>query len=110
MKESELNMSELPARLMSIVEKEFVKWEVYQPTTIEADIPFGKDWYKYAYWMPKIKKDFYRLAISRPEAEITEYCIKLGFNPEWFEYHYNEFLKLLKWMRKNNKFNHLGEV
>lgn len=106
----DVDMAELPASLCSVLDKEYMRWEVYAPTTIEADIPFKDHWWKFVYWMPRIKKEFYILALSQTEKAVWDKARGLGMNEEFFKTNYRDFLKRLQWMRKNNNYNHLGEV
>lgn len=110
MKFEEIDLSEVPARLVWVIDQEWMRWEAYEPTTIEKDIPFVDHWWKYVYWIPRIKKEFYILAISKPEIEIELKCNSLGMDYDWFKSHYRDFFRRLAWMRKNNKYNALGEI
>lgn len=110
MKFEDVDFSELPPKFCLLLDKEFMRWEVYEPTTIEADIPFEKKWWCYTYWIPKIKKELYVLAISQPEQALWEKFYSLGIDEMYFRDHYRELIKRLKWMRENNDYNHLGEV
>lgn len=103
-------MTELPPKFCFKLDKEFAKWEEYQPTTIEKDVPFLRDWWKYVYWIPKIKKELYHLTLSQTESKLWEKLDSLGIEELYFRDNYRPFLKRLKWMRENNGQNHLGEV
>lgn len=113
MKFEEIDLSELPQSYIfsQLVDKEFYQWELYAPTTIEADVPFNRDWWKYVYWIPKIKKDFYLMAIKALdfETEFESKCLALGIDKVWFDKHYRHFKKRLCWMRENGS-NHIGEI
>jgi hypothetical protein len=110
---AEMDLSELPQtyKFCKMVEEEAVKWEFYTPTTIEADIPFGKDWWKYVYWLPLIKKEFYIMTLKEPvfEQALMDKCLGLGMDYSFFTNNYGFFIKRLKWMRANG-INHIGEV
>ena len=113
MKFEDLDLSELPTtyEFAKLVDQKFYLWENYKPTTIEADIPFDQDWWKYAHWMPKIKKDFYLLAIKELDFDLglLKKCDSLGMDFWFFSTHYEDFIKRLEWMRKNGS-NHIGEI
>ena len=110
----EMDLSEFPPdyKFTEMVERQMYLWEAYKPTTIEADIPFEQDWWKYVYWMPKIKKDFYLMTLSALdlEKEIQKKCVtELKMDYWFFTKHYKFFLKRLDWMRKQGA-THAGEL
>jgi hypothetical protein len=109
----ELDLSELPASLAKVLASQEYILKMYKPTTIEADIPFNDDWWKFAYWIPKIKREFYLIAIKELDMEkaIQEKCNSYGMDYWFFTKHYKEFFRRLNWMRKNSgEYNHLGET
>ena len=110
----DIDLSMYPAsrKFSEIVHKQFYLWESYRPTTIEADLPFEQDWWKYVYWMPKIKKEFYLAAITSGDFNqaLVDLGKKYGMDFWWFSIHYKDFIKVLEWMRKNNNVNHIGET
>lgn len=95
-----------------LVDREFVRWEVYKPKKIEDDIPFADHWWKYVYWIPKIKKEFYTEALKSHDMDYTilNLCLKYGMDVNFFEKHYKFFIKRMYWMRRNMIMNHIGEV
>jgi hypothetical protein len=109
----EIDLSEFPPskKFVDFIDKKFYIWENYTPTTIEADIPFEQDWWKYVYWIPKIKKEFYLLAIKELDFNKALFakCESLGIDFWFFEKYYGFFIKRLEWMRGNGS-NHAGEV
>lgn len=114
MKFDEMELSDFPTNFefVKLAEKQKYLWERYTPTTIEADIPFGTDWWKYVYWIPKIKKDFYLLAIQALdfEKEFQAMVINKYGMDFWFFTNYYDFLvKRLEWMRKQGT-SHIGEI
>lgn len=113
MKFEDLDLSEMPTdyKFAQMVDKQFYLWEMYNPTTIEADIPFEQDWWKYAYWMPKIKKEFYLMTIKELDFNkaLIAKCESYGMDFWFFSKHYDFFIKRLEWMRKNGA-NHIGEI
>lgn len=104
MKFEEMDLSELPTNytFSKLVDQQFYLWDRYTPTTIEADIPFEQDWWKYVYWIPKIKKEFYTIALSAAnmELDLQAKAKTLGMDYWFFTNHYKDFLKRLEWMRK----------
>ena len=78
---------------------------------MEADMPFEQDWWKYAYWVPKVKKDFYMMAITSPDFNrgLIDMVDKYKMDFWFFSKHYKHFIKRLEWMRRNEA-NHIGEV
>lgn len=106
----QIDFSEVPQRLLITIDREFMRWEAYEPTTIEADIPFKKSWWKYVYWIPKIKKELYLIALSQGEDAVWEKLGSYGTDELYFRENYNDFVRRIKWMIKNNKHNELGEV
>lgn len=111
MRLSDVDYMELPPRLAVVLGSELIRWEVYQPAeTIEGDAPFNRDWWKYVYWIPKMKKEIYLMNLQKNGEQMDQYWESLGMNKEFLHKHYKEFLKRLAWMRKNNKANHLGEL
>lgn len=109
----DLSLSELPTNtdFSRLIDQRFYLWESYKPTTIEADIPFDQDWWKYIYWIPRIKKEFYLLALSSLnfDKDLIEICNKYGIDHWFFTTHYDFLIKRMKWMRKQ-KVTHIGEV
>lgn len=109
----EMDLSELPndRKFIERLEKQMYLWEMYQPTTIEKDVPFEQDWWKYVYWMPKIKKEFYVMTLRELDFSkgLLAECDKYGMDFYYFSKHYGFFIKRLEWMRKNGS-NHIGEV
>lgn len=113
MKFEDLDLSEMPTNFefAKLVDKQFYLWERYTPTTVEADIPFEQDWWKYVHWMPKIKKEFYLHAIKALDFEkdlqdlVT---IKYGMDYWFFTNHYDFLIARMKWMRKQSV-THIGE-
>jgi len=92
--------------------EEFCRWEAYSPKEIKDDIPFDEAWWKYLYWIPKIKKEFYHVALfgMNYTKGLNDIYEKYGISEWYFETHYKGFLKRLLWMRKHNNANHVGEV
>lgn len=113
MKFEDIDLSEFPPtrKFNEMAEKQMYLWEMYQPTTIEKDLPFDQDWWKYVYWMPKIKKEFYQMAIKELDFNkaLLEKCASYGMDFWFFSTHYKFFIERLEWMRKNGS-NHIGEV
>lgn len=110
----EIDLSEMPPtyEFSKWVDQQHYLWDAYTPTTIEADMPFNADWWKFLYWMPKIKKEFYEMTLSALDLEkaTQALCIdKYGMDYWFFCKHYDFFLKRLKWMR-NSGVNYVGEV
>lgn len=89
---------------------EMYKWEIYEPDLVK-DVPFNEDWYKYVYWIPRLKKEFFEASLRSVDLDtgINEVCTKYGIDHWYFFKHYGFFIKTLKWMRKNGT-NHIGEV
>ena len=113
MKFEDLDLSEMPTNFAfaQLVDKQFYLWERYTPTTVEADIPFEQDWWKYAHWMPKIKKEFYLTAIKALdfEKDLQDLAIgKYGMDYWFFTTHYDFIIKRMEWMRKQSV-THIGE-
>lgn len=112
MKFEDIDLSEMPQNFAfsKLVDQQFYLWEKYEPTTIEADFPFEQDWWKYLYWMPKIKKEFYTLALSAldMEKDLQKKANDMGMDYWFFTRHYGDFLKRLEWMRKQG-INYAGE-
>ncbi len=113
MKFEDIDLTEFPStrHFAEMMDKRFYLWEMYQPTTIEADIPFDQDWWKYVYWMPKIKKEFYIMTVKELNFDkaLIDKCKSYGMDFWFFNRHYGHFIKRLDWMRKNGA-NHVGEV
>ena len=110
----DIDLAEFPSSFTfaRLVESEFMRWEAYVPTTIEADVPFNMDWWKYVYWVPRIKRELYTSAIGSQDIEMTVavMCLKYGMNMTFFEKNYKFLVKRMHWMKKNNKFNHINEL
>lgn len=113
MKLEDMDLAELPPTrsFVKMVDQQFYLWEAYKPTKIEKDFPFEQDWWKYIYWMPRIKKEFYVMAMSAPNFDraLIKKCQSYGMDFWFFTTHYKDFIKRLEWMRKNRQ-NHIGEV
>lgn len=107
-----MDLSELPQRLHRHVVEDGLFWEIYKPKAApELEVPFGKDWWKYVYWIPKMKKRIYAMIISKTNAEVDHYFYTvLGMDEEWFRKNYKEFIQRLEWMRKNFDYSQLGEL
>lgn len=113
MRASDLELSDLPpsSDFIRKMGSQFYLWKAYTPTTIEADIPFDQDWWKYAYWMPKIKREFYLMALSAPEFDkaLIDKCKSYGMDFWYFSTHYDFMIERMEWMRKQGV-THIGEV
>lgn len=113
MKMTEMDFTDFPSSygFAQLVDRQNYLWLSYAPTTIEADMPFGTDWWKFVYWMPFIKKDFYLMAIQALNFEkglddkIKQYDMDYWF----FTTYYKEFIDRLIWMRKQGS-NVMGEI
>jgi len=92
--------------------KNFLTWLLYCPTTLEADLPLGKQWHKILYWLPRIKKTVYRILLEKGYIEAEKYLfVDLGIDEAYFRKDYSFFIKRLFWMHKNNNANtHFGET
>lgn len=112
MKFEDIDLSELPPRLHGKIVKEADVWEKYRPGfTPRSDYPFGRDWWKYVYWIPKIKKEIYQMVITKTNVELEQYFYEtLGMDQAWFYRTYRDFHNRLEWMRKNYDYTHLGEL
>lgn len=110
----QMDLSELPShyRFIKLVDDEMFRWEAYTPTTIEKDMPFARDWWKYVHWIPKLKKDFYKDVITAGDwmTSVEDKCIALGMDLVWFKREYKELWKRMEWMRLNAGQNYIGEV
>ena len=106
MKREDLPYEELPTsqKFLATVDKEMIRWEAYEPTTIEADIPFKDHWWKYVYWMPTLKKEFYLEGIRANifEEGIEKLALKYGMDADFFYENYKHIVRTAKWMRRNN--------
>ena len=113
MKFEEMDLTDMPMdrKFIEMVDRQGYLWEMYRPTTVEKDIPFEQDWWKFVYWMPKLKKDFYVMAMSSPDFNkaLIELCNKYGMDFWFFEKHYKFLIKRMEWMRKSGM-NHIGEI
>lgn len=113
MTEAEMDLVDFPTNFefVKLAEKQMYLWKMYQPTTIEADFPFADDWWKYVYWIPKIKKEFYLMSIQSLDFEtgLRELIDKYGMDYWYFITYYDFFLKRLEWMRKQGS-THVGEI
>lgn len=113
MRIEELDLTDIPQKksFHTRMAKETYLLGMYNPSDIEKDIPFMDDWWKFLYWMPRIKKEFYELALKEPDFELAlvEKCNSLGIDFWWFSKNYDFFIERLEWMRKNGS-NHIGEV
>lgn len=112
MRFEDIDLSELPPSLHGKIVKEADKWAKFQPKKrADLDYPFGLDWCKYVYWIPVIKKDIYKMVITKTHAELYYYFDhELGVDRRFFSRHYRDFLARLDWMRKNYNYSHLGEL
>lgn len=113
MRFDDLDLSDFPVSpvFTRMVEKQSYLLAGYNPTTLEADIPFYDDWWKYLYWMPTIKKEFYVMAMSAPNFDqaLVNLCKKYGMDFWFFSIHFKFFIKRLEWMRKQET-TKIGEV
>ncbi len=114
MRMDQMNMAELPSNMdfLELIDRQEYLWKMYEPTTVEADIPFEQDWWKYAYWMPLIKKEFYLTALSSLDFEKGLQALaidKYGMDYWFFTTHYGFFIKRMEWMRKQGV-THIGEL
>lgn len=112
MRFEDIDLSELPPSLHKKVVNEAEKWERYVPGIMPiVDYPFGLDWWKYVYWIPKLKKQIYEMAMTKTVAELQYfYDHELGVDRKFMHTHYKDFLNRVEWMRKHNTYNHLGEL
>lgn len=111
-KDIDLAMAPTSVRFHRKLHGEFIKWVVYQPTTIDKDIPMQDKWYAILYWLPKVKKQIYLILLAKGYRAVEDYLYdELGIYPYYFEREYKHFIKKLKWMQKNNNANtHFGET
>lgn len=110
---NQIDLSEMPAnyKFAKLVDQQFYLWEMYEPTTIEKDFPFEQDWWKYLYWIPKIKKEFYLMALKELDFNkaLIKKCETYGMDFWFFSTHYKDFISRLEWMRRNGT-SHIGEI
>ncbi len=113
MKLEDLDLEMMPTNntFVRLVEREECRLEFYNPSFIELEIPLGHSWWALMYWIPKMKKEIYRVNLIAGERGVTDLLYNIwGIDEKFFKRHYGFFLKRLKWMRQQNKANHLGEL
>lgn len=115
MKYEEMDLAEVPShfKFIKLIDDEMFRWEAYRPADDpKKEVPFDRFWWKYVYWVPKMKKEWYKLVLTSPDWEtaVEDQLIALGADLVWFKREYRDLWKRMDWMRKNASANHIGEL